>query len=68
MKSLVARVAIYCNVEIKVDDDFDLNNYDTDSLIDEVFENVSNLYPEEETDCEILSIWDEDLTKCLYMS
>jgi len=68
MKSLVARVAIYCNVEIEVDDDFDLNNYDTDSLIDEVSENVSNLYPEEESDYEILSIWDEDLTKCLYMS
>jgi len=68
MKSLVARVAIYCNVEIEVDDDFDFNNYDTDSLIDEVSENVSNLYPEEESDYEILSIWDEDLTKCLYMS
>lgn len=68
MKSLVTRVAIYCNVEIEVDDDFDLNDYDTDSLIDKVSENVSNLCPEEESDYEILSIWDEDLTKCLYMS
>lgn len=71
MKSLNARVAIYCDVEIKVDDDFDFDNYDADNLIDKALENASNLY-----NCgeiirdvdyyEVLSIWDEDLTKCLY--
>ena len=71
MKSLNARVAIYCDVEIKVDDDFDFDNYDTDSLIDKALENAPNLYNCDEIIrdvdyYEVLSIWDEDLTKCLY--
>lgn len=67
MKSLNARVAIYCDVEIKVDDDFDFNNYSTGKLINKAIENAPELScTGDDVEYEVLSIWDEDLDKCLY--
>ena len=73
MKTLNARVAIYCDVEVEVPDDFDYyDSYDTDSLMDRVFENTPEPYDSkagrvvEACGYEILSIWDEKDDVCLY--
>ena len=72
MKTFNARVAIYCDVEIEVPDDFDYNNYDTDNLIDKAFEKTPEPYDThagrivEAAGYEILSIWDEKYDVCLY--
>jgi hypothetical protein len=72
MTTLNARVAIYCDVEIKVDDNFDFKNYDADELIDKALENAPEPYDYhlgrvvEPDGYEVLSIWDEDLTTCFY--
>ena len=72
MKTFNARVAIYCDVEIEVDDNFDYDNYDTDSLIDKAFEKTPEPYDTnagrvvEAAGYEVLSIWDEKYDVCLY--
>lgn len=72
MKTFNARVAIYCDVEIEVPDDFDYDNYDADDLIDKAFENTPEPYDTragrvvEACGYEVISIWDEEKDVCLY--
>ena len=72
MKTFNARVAIYCDVEIEVPDNFDSENYDADDLIDKALENTPEPYDTragrvvEACGYEVLSIWDEENDKCLY--
>lgn len=67
-----ARVAIYCDVEIEVDNNFDFHNYDADELIDKAFEKTPEPYDPhcgrvvEAAGYEVLSIWDEENDICLY--
>lgn len=72
MKTFNARVAIYCDVEVEVPDDFDYDNYDADDLIDKVFEKTPEPYDTnagrvvEACGYEVMSIWDEENDVCLY--
>ena len=72
MKTFNARVAIYCDVEIEVPDNFDFDNYDADDLIDQTFDNTPEPYDTklgrvvEAAGYEVLSIWDEENNLCLY--
>lgn len=72
MKTFNARVAIFCDVEIEVPDDFDYNNYDTDDLINKTFEKTPEPYDTnagrvvEAAGYEVMSIWDEENDVCLY--
>ena len=72
MTTLNARVAIYCDVAIEVNDNFDFENYDADELIDKAFANTPEPYDPhcgrvvEAAGYEVLSIWDEDSTTCFY--
>ena len=72
MKTFNARVAIYCDVEIEVDDDFDYDNYDADTLLEQALENTPEPYDPkagrvvEAVGYEVLSIWDDEQDKCLY--
>ena len=72
MKTFNARVAIYCDVEIEVPDNFDFDNYDADNLIDQTFDNTPEPYDPklgrviEAAGYEVLSIWDEENNLCLY--
>ena len=72
MKSFNTRVAIYCDVEVEVPDDFDYDNYDVDNLIDKAFEKTPEPYDTntgrgvEACGYEVLSIWDEEKNICIY--
>lgn len=72
MKTFNARVAIFCDVDIEVPDDFDFDNYDADDLIDQALENTPEPYnPKlgrvvEAAGYEVISIWDEENNLCLY--
>ena len=72
MKTFNARVAIYCDVEIEVDDNFDYDNYDADTLIEQALENTPEPYDTragrvvEAAGYEVLSIWDDEQDKCIF--
>lgn len=72
MRTFNARVAIYCDVEIEVPDDFDYDNYDADDLIDKAFEKTPEPYDTNASKAfevcgyEVISIWDEEKDLCLY--
>lgn len=67
MKTYNVKTAIYCDIEIKVPDSFDPNNYESkelDSLIDEALEAIPEPYDTqsarvvEACGYEVLSIYD----------
>lgn len=72
MRTVTARVAINCDVEINVEDDFNPDYCDLDTLFFDAFNNTPipcdrfSKKPVDECDYRILSIWDDKSHKYIF--